>query len=265
MCCFSPVASTGSWLSRLFRGRRAGVAVSKTRIFARLDGEGEEVLAYQMRLSVGSEVAMVLPLPVAPTHRQKAVRFIDVSGHTDFFDRLDAVWNQYPSRQAGPQSKSSRWLEVERVGSYEASYVPDVASFERIDPRFRLPDGFFSALPGYHDYGFAVFRLAPGEQTVHPMALRFRTRDSGRLFFPTVHVHDGRVHRKAHFDHSLYFQSATSGTHAEAPQVPELEARFRASAPRELVAETGPLFRRRLVGRLENRDTWIDLTGGDNR
>ncbi len=90
---------------------------------------------------------------------------------------------------------------------YVASFVPSVADFVRLDPRFRLPEVLFDAVPHYADYGFAVFQLAPGKVTVHPMALRFPTRDPDRLFFPTVHVHDGRFHAKAKFDHALYFQT----------------------------------------------------------
>ncbi len=32
------------------------------------------------------------------------------------------------------------------------------------------------------------------------MAFEFPHRDPTRLFFPTVHVHDGRVHARAEFD-----------------------------------------------------------------
>ena len=41
----------------------------------------------------------------------------------------------------------------------------------------------------------------------HPMAFEFPRRDPDTLFFPTVHVHDGRVHAEARFDHSLFWQS----------------------------------------------------------
>jgi hypothetical protein len=38
------------------------------------------------------------------------------------------------------------------------------------------------------------------------MALVFHTRMPDRVFFPTVHVHDGAVHETAMFDHELYCQ-----------------------------------------------------------
>jgi len=41
---------------------------------------------------------------------------------------------------------------------------------------------------------------------VHPMALEFPQREPDRLFFPTVHVHNGRVEAWATFDHWLYCQ-----------------------------------------------------------
>ena len=32
-------------------------------------------------------------------------------------------------------------------------------------------------------------------------------RAAKKLFFPTVHIHDGKVHDKADFDHALYCQA----------------------------------------------------------
>jgi hypothetical protein len=97
-------------------------------------------------------------------------------------------------------------LAVVEVGNFEASFVPTIADFARLDERFRLPPKTWEALPGYRDYGFAVFKLKKGKQQIHPMAFEFPRRDPARLFFPTVHVHDGKVNATAAFDHALYLQ-----------------------------------------------------------
>ncbi len=60
-----------------------------------------------------------------------------------------------------------------------------------------------------------VFRRRPAPRPAatreyHPMAFEFPRRDPSQLFFPTVHVHDGKVHETAHFDHSLYCQVDTT-------------------------------------------------------
>lgn len=43
------------------------------------------------------------------------------------------------------------------------------------------------------------------------MAFKFRSRlakgDDRKVFFPTVHIHDGQVHELEQFDHLLYLQS----------------------------------------------------------
>jgi hypothetical protein len=46
------------------------------------------------------------------------------------------------------------------------------------------------------------------------MALSFPVREGGKLFFPTVHIHDGKVHPTERFDHTLYAQwdGPTGGT-----------------------------------------------------
>jgi hypothetical protein len=40
------------------------------------------------------------------------------------------------------------------------------------------------------------------------MAFTFRTREPDAIFFPTLHVHDGKIHETAKFDHELFFQIA---------------------------------------------------------
>ncbi|MDY7012357.1 MAG: hypothetical protein SVX43_01945 [Cyanobacteriota bacterium] len=84
-----------------------------------------------------------------------------------------------------------------------------MADFDRLDARFKLPDLIWDNLPQYQDYSFAVFKLRVTERdgvTVHPMAFEFVTRFRNALFFPTVHVHDGRVRDRAEFDHYLFYQ-----------------------------------------------------------
>ena len=93
-----------------------------------------------------------------------------------------------------------------RCRSYEASFVPTVADFARLDERFRLPAGTWEKLPQYKNYGFAVFKLRKGNAAVHPMAFSFPRANAAQLYFPTVHIHDGQVHDMEEFDHVLYCQ-----------------------------------------------------------
>ncbi len=57
-----------------------------------------------------------------------------------------------------------------------------------------MPAGTWDKLPQYRNYGFAVFKLKKGEHKMHPMAFEFPRADKSKLFFPTVHIHDGKVH-----------------------------------------------------------------------
>src|SRR6185503_10226486 len=99
-------------------------------------------------------------------------------------------------------------LEVRQVGAYEASFVPTPADFGRLDERFRLPAELWLELKHYRDWGFAVFRLRETALAeVHPMAFDFPRRHRDRLFFPTLHLHHGRLEKEAHFDHTLYCQA----------------------------------------------------------
>jgi hypothetical protein len=263
MCCFS-VATPIGLVARLFA---RPVHVSATNIFARMIAPGVQGLAYGMDLDTREPVAMVLPLPVVPGSGEDAVTFVDLAKEPQMFAQLAAMFEfMQPAMtlRGGvllplPERKP---LVVHKVGSFVASYVPTRADFARLDPRFRLPEALFDAVPRYADHGFAVFQLEPGKVTIHPMAMTFATREPARLFFPTVHVHDGRFHPKAKFDHALYFQTPRcterSGT---VPIVSFEDSAVAWSLPRKdyegLVAPGQPMLCRTLRGKRANEDTWI--------
>jgi hypothetical protein len=186
--------------------------VANTSIFARSSSGGKQFLVYSMRYQADSELAMILPLPTPPSPPEDALRFIDLSGYPQFFDDMAAGLLPPLTRSAaaGAAFGSNPTLKVHEVGSFQASFVPHLRDFGRLDSRFRLPDQAWEQMPQYVDYAFAVFKLRAGEKKVHPMAFEFPRRNPQTLFFPTVHVHDGFVEAKAYFDHSLYFQTPRS-------------------------------------------------------
>jgi len=246
MCCFSrPVQS-----------------VSATNIFARSAEGGRQYLVYSMKLRAKEELAMVLPLPVISGSGEKAVTFIDLKGYAEFFADLSKGFpvplGAVPtSRSLGAAPPPAAKLEVVAVGSFDASFVPTVADFSRLDERFRLPSGTWEKLPAYREHGFAVFKLKPGESKVHPMAFSFPRANPTELFFPTVHIHDGKVHDKAKFDHVLFCQRGT----ADLLNLLDWDESFRHTAAFMQVDKTNGVidggehcYRRTLTGNLPNKD-----------
>jgi hypothetical protein len=203
MCCFS----------------RPVELVSNTNIFARSSKEGRQFLVYSMNIQMKEDLAMILPIPVPGGSPDDAMRFINLKGYAAFFDDMRLGFPKEEIASAGLNepnrgSKDKRKpLPVLDVGDFVASFVPAIGDFDRLDERFRLPDAAWDQLPLYRNYGFAVFKLKKDEknqQKIHPMAFEFPRTSPKELFFPTVHIHDGKVHPEAHFDHSLYCQ-ATGG------------------------------------------------------
>lgn len=275
MCCFAFPTPT-SLLARLFT---APIRVRSTQIFARRDGD-HQLLAYAMNLRARTDVAMILPLPVRVGCDEQDVQFIDLSAAPDLFDILHQAF--MPPVLPASKSRGGLSLDlparnrpplvIKQVGAFEASFVPTLHDLDRLDPRFRLPTAVWSELP-VHDHGFAVFKLreTSGEAKIHPMALRFPSRDPARIFFPTVHIHDGKVHTHARFDHALYYQydgqydgqyhgqqrdpSATAPGH-ETATFPELVHRA-SERSAGLVHPEWPMARTTLSGRRANVDTWL--------
>lgn len=243
MCCFS-----GSVFG-----------VNHTRIFAREVEPGVQGLAYQMEFESKEEVAMILPLPVRLPAWEKAVKFINLEEYEHFFSDLNGLWPvQRSVKSFSPVPAAIKLeLEVVQVGSFEASFVPSLADFERLDERFRISPKAWKKLPQYKDYGFAVFQFKAGKQKVHPMALVFESRLEGQLFFPTVHIHDGQVHEKEMFSHTLYAQGWTNGNFKNKdwkPSGQKASAKVSETKAKGLVWGDGEVFRKKLFGKLANRD-----------
>lgn len=248
MCCFSrPVQS-----------------VADTNIFARASRDGRQFLAYQMKFRAGEDLAMILPLPTPARSAEDAVRFINLEKYPEFFADLKKGFPEPPPPRSkgGPATLGGAGgvLAVVEVGGFEASFVPTVADFARLDARFRIPTATWDRLPQYRDFGFAVFRLRKperGEKKVHPMAFEFPRADRGVLFFPTVHIHDGSVPARARFDHALYCQAA------EAPRAgwresPGLANGFVDARKAEgLINPDGHVYLREMRGTFDNRDVGV--------
>lgn len=196
MCCFS----------------RKVELVKGTSIFARESEKSRQFLVYEMTFKAAEDLAMVLPLPVPHQTAEKSVRFINLEKYPDFFKDLATGFPNASVKAASMGSGSfgggtpSPKLEVVSVGAFEASFIPTVGDFSRLEDRFRLPDGTWEKLPRYKNYGFAVFKLKQDVRKTHPMAFEFPRANPDQLFFPTVHIHDGQIHDRAAFDHTLYAQ-----------------------------------------------------------
>jgi hypothetical protein len=192
MCCFSSPPK----------------AIASTSILSRVDGE-HQLIAYEMQFSASKELAMILPIPIVPGCPEDSLNFISLENYKTLFSDLHDWFNPMPkgrARSAAPRSSAPR-LVVHSVGAFEASFVPSIADFIRLDPRFRINAQILSTWPQYADYGFAVFKLKAGDdQQVHPMAFSFTTRDPSRSFFPTLHIHGEEATLHERFDHDLYLQ-----------------------------------------------------------
>jgi hypothetical protein len=251
MCCFS----------------RPVKLVAKTNIFARASTKGRQFLVYSMLVDAAEELAMILPMPVPKDTDDDAVRFINLEEYADFFDEMRSGFpetvtsgrgNSFDEKRPRPNSK----LEVVKVGSFEASFVPSIADFSRLDERFRLPTEVWEKLPMYKHYGFAVFQLMKekqGAQKVHPMAFEFPRAKPKQLFFPTVHIHDGTVHATADFDHFLYCQASAGENVMMWQESPQPLGMFmkKHEQSQGLLDPKAHCYRKMLNGELKNQDTVV--------
>lgn len=226
--------------------------------------EGRQYLVYSMHVDAAEDLAMILPIPVPPKSAEDAVRFINLEKYPEFFSDLRSGFPTPkmaapPTRGKPPVVAAMKKLEVVAVGSFEASFVPSVADFERLDERFRLPSGVWDQLPQYRDFGFAVFKLKSGDQKVHPMAFEFPRAKPAELFFPTVHIHDGSVKPQARFHHDLYCQRSGGENLMAWNESPGVARSFvrKMDLTFGIVDPGGHCYRRGMVGTFENEDVKV--------
>ena len=194
MCCFSSPPKS----------------VASTKILSRVDGD-RQFIAYEMQFSASKELAMILPIPIVPGCPENSVNFISLIDYKTLFSDLHSWFNPRPKGRRVKSKPAARSVDlqlvVHSVGAFEASFVPSIADFTRLDPRFRINAQIWNTWSQYADYGFAVFKLKAGDhQQVHPMAFSFTTREPSQSFFPTLHIHGEEATSHETFDHDLYLQ-----------------------------------------------------------
>jgi hypothetical protein len=248
MCCFSKPVD----------------AVADTNIFARGSKDGRQFLVYSMQFKSAEDLAMILPVPTPKASAEDAVTFISLKKYETFFADLRKGFP--PPRSLAKGAKEDRGdakpggLAVVEVGDFVASFVPGLKDFARLDERFRLPGGVWDRLPQYKEFGFAVFKLKKpekGASKVHPMAFEFPRADPKKLFFPTVHIHDGKVAAKATFDHSLFCQGTGDGLMhwEESPRLADSFVNVKEAAG--LVDGAAHVHRKLMKGTFDNKDVLV--------
>jgi hypothetical protein len=250
MCCFSqPVPY-----------------VAKTRIFARPTIGNRQVVVYQMQFEAEQELAMILPVPFQSGADPKEFKFIDLSAYPQFFADFKTGFQEIgrtPNRMYATAAAPTTKLEVFQVGSFEASFVPTLADFNRLDQRFRIESDIWRKLPGYDRMAFAVFKLKPGRQEVHPMAFAFPRENPKRLFYPTLHIHDGTAHLREEFDHELYGQGNDQQAFAALgweESVGVASQFMKSSLTAGILHNNAHAYRRQIRGPFKNEDIYVDLT-----
>lgn len=179
--------------------------VANTRLFARVTPDATQFLVVQLEYTAPNDFALIVPLPTPLDANADAVRFLRFSNYAEFFSDLE---NGFPlTRNAPASGNQAQRVVTNLVGSFDASFVPSQQALAHLDERFRIPAEIWKQLPEYSEFGFAVFKLRAGTNTVQPLAFEFPTRNPQLLYFPTMHIQNGKAPEEANFDHDLFCQA----------------------------------------------------------
>lgn len=225
-------------------------SVSTTRIYISADHANRRQLTiYSNVVASPEENVMVLPVP-----NPDSVELLDFSHYPDFFTDLKACFIERTQRSYTNNtflvSKSTNSLPVFRIGSYDASIVPSIADFPRLQiPMDRTLIPFLKSKYNA-EFGFIICRLAPGKKEYHPFAYTHDQHSSYRLFIPTMHYHPGDYN--ADWDHLIY-----------SPATGLFSSKYKFNTTRHVAWEKLPLSYQ--WASQVNLDCWEKIGPGDNR
>jgi hypothetical protein len=263
-----------------------GVEVKGTKMFARLDGVGNQYIVYSVEYASTVDTALILPLPIAEC--DPSIQFVPLDGYGDFFNDLASG---FVPRNMG------RWMQVRSdygdlpgLRHKGIAYLPSIADFARLDEAFRPPPDFLDQFPHYRDFGFVVAKLPSTEVPFEaigdisaeefaerrrellgdvpadrarliPIAFRFATREPRCIYFPTILVQNGECRTTADFDHTLYLQHDKLGNDFALQNVGHVSLRashfMRPVDASGVVCPRSCCFRRILRGLAANQDLWV--------
>ena len=242
--------------------------VASTKIFASIrpeaPGQWRQTLVYEALVGTTDENAIVLPIPVHRAVGAAGIELVNLSAVPEFFKHLQDLLERPPSRFGyGPSLAgafgSAPPLPVHRVGAFDVSIVPTIADFGRLSGIFRLGLGALEPVLAerYADHAFVVYQIARGLSRLHPFGVSFVTRYD-RLYFPTLHVHDGTSPLRASFDHQLFAQHSQLSDPGKAPSSsPTWSVYLLPMTP--FIDKDAPIQGGTLRGHLANQDTFVEL------
>lgn len=197
-------------------------SVSATKIFASIAyadlpwiGPGRrpyvrQTLVYENQYAASDELAMVLPIPAALG--SSSIELIDMSSRRKFFEALEALFSDPYTKSLGGRGRFMTRggpLPVISCGDYLVSICPRQEDMKQLHPMFQVDSDIWDdeSLQHYRSYSFVVAKLKAGTQKMSPLAFSFVSKLASAVYFPTLHVHDGRLPARAEFDHTLYLEA----------------------------------------------------------
>lgn len=187
-------------------------SVSNTQIYVSSSKSRKRQLTiYTNKVDTHVKNAMILPVP-----NPLSVELLNFKNYKKIFDDCRECFHhddgsrndRHMYRAALSASFDSRPpLPVYTVGSYQASIVPSINDFDRVDTQIlRVNPQVFTLLKDTYDssFGFIICQLREGSHQYHPFAYTHEIHNCNLLFVPTLHYHLGETSVKADWDHTIY-------------------------------------------------------------
>lgn len=187
-------------------------SVSNTQIYVSSSKKRtRQLTVYSNQVETHVKNAMILPVP-----NPLSVKLLNFSHYTNIFeDCRECFHYDDGSMKNGRLYRSSLSASAEHrpplpvytVGSYQASIVPSIDDFDRVNTQIlRVNPEVFKLLKDTYDpsFGFLICQLREGSHHYHPFAYTHLIHKSKLLFVPTLHYHLGEKNVTSDWDHTIY-------------------------------------------------------------
>ena len=187
-------------------------SVSNTQLYISSSKTKErQLVIYTNKVTSPDSNAMILPVP-----NPLSVELLNFRHYKDIFEdcqkcfrHYDDTRHLYATRSLACSASDSHRpvLPVYTIGSYQASIVPSLDDFDRLNTNIlRVNPEVASLLRKTYDseFGFLVCQLKRGNHQYHPFAYTHSIHSNRLLFVPTLHYHLGEKGSSADWDHTIY-------------------------------------------------------------
>jgi hypothetical protein len=180
---------------------------------------------YANEVNTDEENVMILPFVLSKTEESDDKDSEQTQVH--IFKGDSKIFKHLREGFEGIPKGLSSMKGIKRIGAYQ---VQEIYSLKDASNVFEIKENVMDSLEKLYGggYGFILAKFSPdGDNNKKHPIIYLTPFTSASLFVPTVHIHDGELKKKEHFDHDIYLVGIKNSENQETEIPSEITAYFK--------------------------------------